>query len=606
MARVLCAAALLAALVLSGSAEARRNSHAPTGLHAFVLRADEPVIHSFSRTPSFGWDPVRGAVAYQFELATSQRFSDSGMVWSAKGLKTPAVSIPISLPWMTGQPYSLYAHVRAVTSHGPGPWSAPFGFNMRWPTVPTPLGPTYPGLLRWTAVPGASAYSVWIRNPIDPFRSKVFDTQTNMADEREYYTFHQDPAWTQVVQWRVRALRVVYGQTDNGLPSVSYGPWSPIYTNINPPPASGPLTLQASITNVLSNSAHTRIHETMPGFLFSGDQSPLYGTRHELYRVEIFTDQDCLNPVFHGAVVGSPAYVPRATGPLAMPADVTGEIKAWDDFLASGKEPNGFTLDGQTFTTNELDVPQGQTFAKVDLWDNSWPGGRYYWTVVPVDAEPDDALDTTLAVAAAPGDTTITVADATGVGTGDALLIGPSPGEHAVVSSVTGNAITLTAGLKAAHSVGEGVIRPSGGLTYLDMELAQDACASGRVLGFGKSSPPAVTGQSAPFASGLSPTGKLVAAAKKTPKFYGTPLVAWLPIASAQAYEIQWSHKRYPWRTAGSQVTWSTALTLPVSAGTWYYRVRGLDLFMTGSKPQLSWSAPVRLLVTKPRFRVVR
>jgi len=175
-----------------------------------------------------------------------------------------------------------------------------------------------------------------------------------------------------------------------------------------------------------------------------------------------------------------------------------------------------------------------------------------------------------------------------------------------VVSSVTGNAITLTAGLKAAHSVGEGVIRPSGGLTYLDMELAQDACASGRVLGFGKSSPPAVTGQSAPFASGLSPTGKLVAAAKKTPKFYGTPLVAWLPIASAQAYEIQWSHKRYPWRTAGSQVTWSTALTLPVSAGTWYYRVRGLDLFMTGSKPQLSWSAPVRLLVTKPRFRVVR
>src|SRR2546430_5939813 len=109
MARVRCAAALLAALVLCGSADARRSpAPAPQGLHGFVLRADEPVVHVFSRTPSFGWNPVRGSVAYQFELSTSQRFSDSGTVWSTKGLKTPAVSVPISLPWMTGHPYSLY------------------------------------------------------------------------------------------------------------------------------------------------------------------------------------------------------------------------------------------------------------------------------------------------------------------------------------------------------------------------------------------------------------------------------------------------------------------------------------------------------------------
>ena len=104
MARVLSLAAVLTARVLAGSAEARRPSTAPTGLHPFVLRADEPVVHTFSRTPSFGWNPVRGAVAYQFELATSQRFSDSSMVWSAKSLKSPAVAIPISLPWMTGHP----------------------------------------------------------------------------------------------------------------------------------------------------------------------------------------------------------------------------------------------------------------------------------------------------------------------------------------------------------------------------------------------------------------------------------------------------------------------------------------------------------------------
>jgi hypothetical protein len=34
--------------------------------------------------------------------------------------------------------------------------------------------------------------------------------------------------------------------------------------------------------------------------------------------------------------------------------------------------------------------------------------------------------------------------------------------------------------------------------------------------------------------------------------------------------------------------------------------VRGLDFLMAGSKPQMSWSDPVRLVVTKPRFRVVR
>jgi hypothetical protein len=66
------------------------------------------------------------------------------------------------------------------------------------------------------------------------------------------------------------------------------------------------------------------------------------------------------------------------------------------------------------------------------------------------------------------------------------------------------------------------------------------------VLTFGKSSDPAVTGQSAPFASGLSPEGKLVAAANSTPKFYGAPLIAWQPTVATDEYEVQWSHKVRP------------------------------------------------------------
>jgi hypothetical protein len=69
---------------------------------------------------------------------------------------------------------------------------------------------------------------------------------------------------------------------------------------------------------------------------------------------------------------------------------------------------------------------------------------------------------------------------------------------------------------------------------------------------------------------------------------------------------VQWSRTRYPWRAQGSKTTYSTSAVLDLNPGTWYYRVRGLDFLMAGSKPQMSWSDPVRLVVTKPRFRVVR
>jgi hypothetical protein len=115
-----------------------------------------------------------------------------------------------------------------------------------------------------------------------------------------------------------------------------------------------------------------------------------------------------------------------------------------------------------------------------------------------------------------------------------------------------------------------------------------------------------VTGRSAPYASGLSPNGKLVAASSSKPRFYGEPLVAWQPVPGADQYEVQWSRRLYPWRTRGSKLSFGTSLTLPLTPGTWYYRVRGLDFLMTGSKPQMSWSSAARVVVTKPRFRVVR
>src|SRR5205085_1350701 len=150
---------------------------------------------------------------------------------------TPVEAPPVTLPWITGSPHSLYARVRAITAHGATPWSAGFGFDMVPPSAPAPL-PSYPGLLRWTTVDGALGYQI---------------------------------------------------------------------------------TLDGTASDVYSDgSAGSPSHRLMPAFLWSGDQA-LDGTSAELFRVYVFTDRQCLNRVFTSAVVGSPAYAPRAFGALKLP-----------------------------------------------------------------------------------------------------------------------------------------------------------------------------------------------------------------------------------------------------------------------------------------------
>src|SRR3989442_14423077 len=148
---------------------------------------------------------VRGVNRTQFELWTARPSASGGVLWSSKPPPAPAASLPIALPWISGTPYSLYAHVRAVAPDGSaGPWSDSFGFNMRWSNLPTPLS-SPSGMIRWTTVDGASAYQVWYLEP-----RKIIATRTNVADEREYYTFHNDAS---VVHWRIRAVRDPYGIT---------------------------------------------------------------------------------------------------------------------------------------------------------------------------------------------------------------------------------------------------------------------------------------------------------------------------------------------------------------------------------------------------------
>jgi hypothetical protein len=270
-----------------------------------------------------------------------------------------------------------------------------------------------------------------------------------------------------------------------------------------------------------------------------------------------------VNVVYRGAIVGSTAYAPRTTGPLALPASQEKLDLAATTYLFDGKEGTTWSADylkvvsneqavtdttrtgsagGRTATTTDGETGDGtsndasQTVegALVDLWDS----GRYFWTVVGVD-------------------------------------------------------------------VARG---PNGEVEYRDAELPQDVCAAGRVGSFGKVSRPIVTVAARPFASGLSPLGRLVAAAGARPAFYGAPLVSWEPAPGATQYELQVSKQPYPWSSVGKPlVTHATSTLLEdLKPGVWYYRVRGIDPYLPGKAKQMTWSAPVALRVSAPRFVVVR
>lgn len=530
---------------LAGSSSAAIS--APTGLHGFLLVASEAQTSTFHRTPSFAWRPVGGADRYELQMSTSSTFRQNGILYDNTQLLTPVAAPPLTLPWITGSPHSLYARVRAIFGGGrASPWSTPYGFDVVPPAAPAQL-PGDPGLLRWTTVEGADRYQVWLIGA-----GKIETVSTNVLDEREFYAFHSSQDWIGTIGWRVRALRFdVLGRL-NGVPIAPYGPWSPIYHSTNPPLTGGPIRLTGTISDVFANGSRTSsAHELTPGFLWTGDET-LDGTPAQFFRVYVYTDSGCLNRVFTSAIVASHAYAPRLSGPLQMPTSPLAMGYATThylrDILPGGTEGVDVSYDGELLTPTEQEpqaVPttsigktggltvSGDFGGPVDLWDVDWPASGYYWTVMPV----------------------------------------------------------------------QPVLLEDGSIAWRDMELPQDVCAAGRVARFGVSSQPSLTAKQEPFATGLSSNGRLVSAAN-TRKFYGEPLVAWTPALSAMAYEVQWGHRAYPFVASASRLTFATSSVLPLKPGTWWYRVRGFDYNLPTGAQAMAWSKPTKLVVTAPRFRV--
>jgi hypothetical protein len=250
------------------------------------------------------------------------------------------------------------------------------------------------------------------------------------------------------------------------------------------------------------------------------------------------------------------------------------------------------------------------TGAPVDLWDSGWPNGRFYWTVVPVTPDLVKSAQTTLAAAAVQGATSITITKAATVGDGAPIAIGSGSKTEIVTVKGTPDAttglVTISPALAGAHTAGE-IVAAGSTLVYRDVELPQDMCQTAqRVLSFGQASPPVVTGQGTPFASGLSSDGRLVAAAGPQTKFYGRPLVAWRPVQGASQYQVEWSRTDYPWRKVDQTLTFGTAALLTAKPGIWWYRVRGINFFLPGTARAMDWSTPMSLRVARPTFSISR
>jgi len=541
--------ALLAVLaVATGSAAARGDaSSAPANLHAFLLRVDEPVAHTYPRTPAFAWEGVRGATSYEFQLSTSRAFTDATIVWKDSALATPTAAIDLQLPWMTGEPYALWAHVRAVVDGHTTAWGNPFGFNMRWETVPRQL-PSPMGLVRWTPVDGATGYEVWF-----PGIRKHFSTVTNVADEREFFMPNAPAA--DPIRWRVRAVRYVASSAlPNSLDRVSHGPYTQQFTAADATWAAGPLHGGSATSDGTSTATKPIAHQLTPGFAWQGSDG-VDGTRTQLWRTYVATDRQCVNIVMKGAVVGGPAWAPRTSAPAqkSYMADGTEVIESESsDSGASGAGTGstGATAGPSSAGSSGSSNPPAAAGAHIDLWDIGWPSGRYWWTVVPVVPVPTD--------------------------TGGA---GSSSGPSAAPSE------------------------------YIDTELPEDACAAGRVWSFGKVSAPVATRTATPFVSGMVSGRRVTAAAHKLPRFRFLPLIAWQPALGAQLYDVEVSRTTYPWKATIQQQTHATSLVLPLNKnqdGTWYYRVRGVNPNLPNNAQTMSWSRPVPIRITGDVFTVAK
>ena len=406
--------------------------------------------------------------------------------------------------------------------------------------------------------------------------------------------------WIGTVRWRVRAIRSNVGRPPaNGLPAVSYGAWSPIYSSTNPAVTGGRSRSAARVSDVVSDgSANRRPTSSCPDS--SGPAtSRSSGAPAELFRVYVFTDRHCLNPVFTSAVIGSPAYAPRPFGPLE-PAG-----RSRRDRKRAQRLPHRRDRVGRRDVRRHPVRPQEQAPPATPT------------TTAPADddaAGPPSSSDQRLhrrpaaqqprphrrraalrlrssAHRSTCGTPTTSAAATTGPSSRSRPRVehparrpsrAPAPRKAPrsfrsrtrssspsasrsrsacrrtrtprTITAIGSSLLTISTALGNGHSAGDPIkTTTSNGVVYRDIDLPQDACKPGRdrALRHRERSDRDIGAGAVRH----GPLGHRPPARRppRRPALYGRPLVAWTPALGAQMYEVEWSAKAYPFVSLGQR-----------------------------------------------------
>ena len=220
-------------------AETSHELPAPTGLQTFLHAANTsrtPASSSKRRPDVLAHAGVRvgarrGATRYQFELSTRDRLrrrQRAGLV--APKLTSPAASVPLALPWITGEPASLYWRVRAVGQRQP----VAAGARRRRSTCAGPTENRDSAATRSASRPGTPAPSAGHRRGRDrlpglvPGASAQQDVRDDHERRRRARVYAQRRPLGRRPLARPRRARRLRQDVER-LPRVSYGPWSPVY-----------------------------------------------------------------------------------------------------------------------------------------------------------------------------------------------------------------------------------------------------------------------------------------------------------------------------------------------------------------------------------------
>ena len=380
-------------------------------------------------------------------------------------MTTPAASVPLALPWITGEPASLFWHVRAVGQRQP----RRSGARRRRSTCAGSQRAARRSLDRpapassagapWTARPATRCGSRTPRRPED-----VLDDHQRRRRARVLPRTGQDQSGP--VLWRVRAERVALRRSEERPPGRRRtGPWSPVFKSAAPAQApASPLRLVKAVSDVVSTSGPRR-SPTRSSRRFTVNGAPT--TPEGLYRVYVVHRPRLREPRLHrlpGLEPGLRAAVERRAG------------------AARGQAADGRRHRGQA----------DRARARRDRPREDRPLGHHRPLL-------------------------------RGRRPGRVMAQAPAGGPQQVTTTQS-----TTRQARRRRSARPRPSRRRATITYQDTELPQDVCATGRFLTFGKAGrTPTPTSGGHPTATGLSPNGRLLTAVTWKPRFFGSPLVTW-------------------------------------------------------------------------------